>query len=287
MDCVFWYDKLELTMRVICILLIALAAMLGSTATWAKTFVAGIEPSFPPWASMDHGKVVGIAPDAVRAIAKQQGFDVKFRSMSFSSLIPALKAGKIDILVTGLTVTPERAQQIDFTVPWWQIKLDVMVPADSDLTAEQALGNGHTIGVQTGTSNYDYLKNQVAGQGKDINIKTYEQGTTALQDLLIGRIDAQFLDDDTAQKFVADNPDKVKIAGKINPQPPQVYALGVAKGNTKLLKQLNAGEVAIYKSGQWAKIVHQYMPNAEVSEVPGEMPAGIDSYKTPIPGLSQ
>ena len=137
------FFKPELAMRLICILSIALAAMLGSTAALAKTYVAGVEPSFPPWASVDHGKLVGIAPDAVRAIAKQQGFDVKFRSMSFSSLIPALKAGKIDMLVTGLTVTPKRAQQIDFTVPWWQIKLDVLVPRRSKLTAKTALSNGH------------------------------------------------------------------------------------------------------------------------------------------------
>ncbi|MGN8158500.1 transporter substrate-binding domain-containing protein [Salinisphaera sp. RV14] len=274
-------------MRLICILSIALAAMLGSTAALAKTYIAGVEPSFPPWAAVDHGQVVGIAPDAVRAIAKQQGFDVKFRSMSFSSLIPALKAGKIDMLVTGLTVTPRRAQQIDFTVPWWQIKLDVLVPADSRLTAQTALSGGHTVGVQTGTTNYDYLKNQIVDKGGDIHIKTYEQGTTALQDLLIGRIDAQFLDDDTARKFVADNPGKVKIAGEISPKPPQVYAIGVKKGNTALLKKLNAGEVAIYKSGEWARIVHKYMPSAKITPVPGPMPASIPSYHKPIPGLSQ
>lgn len=250
----------------------------------AKTYVAGIEPSFPPWASVAHGQFTGIGPDAVRAIAKQQGFDVTFRSMSFSSLIPALKAGKIDILVTGLTVTPERAKQIDFTLPWWQIKLDVMVPADSRLSAQAALGGGHTVGVQTGTTNYDYLKQQTAA-GRSIDIKTYEQGTTALQDLLIGRIDAQFLDDDTARRFLADNPGRLKIAGQVSPQPPQVYALGVAHGRHALLKTLNAGEVALSKSGQWAQIVHRYMPDAKVADIPVTLPKGVPSYVKPIPGL--
>lgn len=268
-------------------LLFAAATLLSAQSVLAKTYTVGIEPSFPPWASVDHGKMVGIAPDAVRAIAKQQGFEVKFRSLSFDSLIPALKADKIDILATGLTVTPERAQQIDFTVPWWAIKLDVMVPKGSKLTAANALGNGHTVGVQTGTTNYDYLKDQVAKQGQKINIKTYEQGTTALQDLLIGRLDAQFLDDDTARQFMADNPGKLRILQQIDPQPAQVYALGVKKGRTALLKQLNAGEVAIYQSGEWARIVHQYMPDAKVTPIPGDMSDAIDSYKAPVPGLAQ
>ncbi|MFC0269121.1 transporter substrate-binding domain-containing protein [Kushneria aurantia] len=264
------------------------AAMLSfSSASMAETYVAGIEPSFPPWASVDHGQYVGIAPDAVRAIARQQGFDVEFRSMAFSSLIPALKADKIDILVTGLTVTPKRAEQIDFTVPWWQINLDVLVPADSNLDGTTALGDGHTVGVQTGTTNYEYLQKLVNDEGRDIDIRTYEQGTTALQDLTLGRLDAYFLDDDTAQQFVADNPDSVKIAGQITPQPPEVYALAVKKGNTALLEKLNAGEVAIYKSGEWADIVHKYMPDAKVMSVPVSLPEGIDTYASPIPGIAQ
>lgn len=268
-------------------LLFAVAALLFASTGMAKTYVVGIEPSFPPWASVDQGQMVGIGPDAIRAIAEQQGFDVKFRSLSFDSLIPALKADKIDILVTGLTVTPERAKQIAFTVPWWTIKLDVLVPKDSKLDAKTALSGGRTVGVQTGTTNYDYLKHQIVDKGHKVDIKTYAQGTTALQDLLIGRIDAQFLDDDTAQHFMADNEGKLRIAGQVSPKPPQVYAMGVRKGDTALLKTLNAGEVALYKSGEWAKIVHQYMPNAKITPVPGKMSSDIGSYQQPVPGLAQ
>lgn len=266
--------------------LVAAVTVLASPALLAETYVAGIEPSFPPWASVDRGQFVGIGPDAIRAIAEQQGFDVKFRSLSFDSLIPALKAGKIDILVTGLTVTPERAKQIDFTVPWWTIKLDVMVPKDSKLNAQTALSDGHAVGVQTGTTNYEYLRDEVVAKGDKIDIKTYAQGTTALQDLLIGRIDAQFLDDDTARQFMAANPGKLRIAGQITPNPPQVYALGVKKDNRALLKKLNAGEIAIYQSGQWKTIVHKYMPDAKITSIPGKMSQDIGSYQKPVPGLS-
>lgn len=267
---------------------LGLATVMFSPLLLAKTYVAGIEPSFPPWASVDQGKYVGIAPDAVRAIAKQQGFTVKFRSMSFSSLIPALKAGKIDILVTGLTVTPKRAQQIDFTVPWWETKLDVLVPKDADRNMVTALCCGSDVGVQTGTTNYEWLKKNVVGKGVHINIHTYDQDTTALQDLMIGRLKATFLDDDTARQFVHDNPDRVRIAGKVLPHPAQVYALGVRKSDDKtLLKTLNKGEVELYQSGEWAKIVHKYMPDAAVGKVPADMPSDIPSYQKPVPGLAQ
>ncbi|WP_372610250.1 transporter substrate-binding domain-containing protein [Halomonas sp.] len=253
----------------------------------AKTYVVGIEPSYPPWASVDSGEYVGIAPDAMRAMAEAQGFDIKFKSIAFSSLIPALKADKIDILATGLTVSPKRATQIDFTIPWWQVQLDVLVKKDSDTNAVTGLCCGAKVGTQTGTTNYAWLQNQLEQKGVDIDIQTYEQGPTGINDLKIGRIDAYFTDDNTATKFAQANPDSIRLAGKLMPHPAQVYALGVKKGNDALRGILNQAVVKIYKSGEWTKIVHRYFPDKAVGKVPTVMPSGIPSYEKPIPGYSQ
>ena len=125
-------------------------------------------------------------------------------------------------------------------------------------------------------------------KGGNININTYEQGTTALQDLLIGRIDAQFLDDDTARKFVADNKGKVKIAGEISPKPPQVYAIGVQEGQHRVAEETQrrrSGDLQVRRMGEDRAPVHAEREGRR--QVPGQMPAGIDSYKQPIPGLPQ
>lgn len=269
------------------ILLATLATFAFSPLALAKTYIAGIEPSFPPWASVQNGQYVGIAPDAVRAIAKEEGFKVKFTSMSFPSLIPALKAGKINILVTGLTVTPKRAQQIDFTIPWWETKLDVLVKKDSSSNIVTALCCGANVGAQTGSTEYQWLKDNLVKQHTHVNVHAYAQDTTALQDLKIGRLQATVVDANTGRKFVENNPKAVRLAGQINPYPPQSYALAVQKGDPDgLLPKLNKGIMKLYKSGEWAKIVHKYIPGVAIVKVPAYMSNKVPSYHKPIPGMS-
>lgn len=265
-----------------------LLLVLPPLAATAKTYVAGIEPSFPPWASVQDGQYVGIAPDAVRAIAKIEGFDVKFVSMAFPSLIPAVKAGKIDILVTGLTVTPKRAKQIDYTIPWWQSKVAVLVSTDSSINIGTALCCGSKVGAQTGSTEYEWVKNNLVANKTGAEVRAYAQDTTALQDLKIGRLQATVVDADTSQAFVAHNAGSVRVAGIIQPYPPQSYALAIKKGDPDgLLAKLNEGIMKIYKSGQWADIIHKYMPGVAVMKIPTYMSKGVDTYKKPIPGLSQ
>jgi len=264
------------------------ATVIMSPLVAAKTYVAGIEPSFPPWASVQNGHYVGIAPDAVRAIAKAEGLDVKFVSMSFPSLIPALKAGKIDIIVTGLSVTAKRAQQIDYTIPWWETKLDVLVKKDSSYNAVTALCCGSNVGAQTGSTEYEWLQDSLVKKGVHITPHAYAEDTTALQDLKIGRLQATITDGDTGRAFVNRNSDSVRIAGEIYHYPPEAYALAVRKGNPDgLLTKLNEGILKIYHSDEWAHIVHKYIPGAAIIPIPAYMSDKVPSYHKPIPGVTE
>lgn len=263
---------------------VAVVLVLPLTAQ-AKTYVVGIEPSFPPWAAMEEGQYKGIAVDAVRAMAKQQGFEVKFKSLPFPSLIPALAAHKIDILATGLTVSKKRAEKIAFTVPWWTVSLDVLVKKDSDKNLVTALCCGANVGAQSGSTDYDWLKNNLLDNGVDINVKTYPEDNVAVNDIKVGRLDSYIVDDTTASKYLEEQGDSIRLAGRLLPHPPEVYALGVRKDDKALLALLNKAEVQLYKSGKWEKIIHKYVPTATVEKVPGPMSDEIPSYQKPVPGL--
>ena len=86
--------------------------------------------------------------EAVKEIAKQAGFNVKFKDLPWPSLIPALTANKIDILVSGLSVTCERDKVIDYTIPFFALKDVVLVKKNSDFNIATALSSGARIGVQ-------------------------------------------------------------------------------------------------------------------------------------------
>lgn len=263
-------------------LLIALPALAA-----AQTVTVGIEPAYAPWAYVKDGKFKGIAPDALRAMAKQSGFDVEFKSLPFSSLIPALRANKIDVVATALTVSKKRAEKIAFTVPWWQVNMDLLVKKGSGKNLVTALCCGARVGTMSGTTELHWLKHDLKDNGVDIKVHTYSEATIGVRDVMNGRLDGFLADSTPAQGFQKHYPDKLRIAGTVITDPPQVYALGVRKGDKDLLALLNKAEVKLYKSGEWAKIIHSYLPNATVSKVPGPMSSDIPSYQKPVPGLGQ
>lgn len=259
--------------------------MSASPVLAQDTYVAGVEASFPPWAYVEEGEFKGIAIDAMSAIAEDQGLQVEFRDMPWPSLIPALAQGRIDLLVTGLNVTPERAEVLDFSIPWWENDDEILVPAEADVNMIDVLCCGATIGAQGGATQYQWLEeNLVNREGVDVSLRGYEDYVVAVEDMLTGRIDAVVTSTDTAEEFIA-NGRPVKIVGTIQQNQPQ--ALAVQEGDPNgLLESLNRGIINIYKSGKWEEIVHTYSPQASIRTIPTAMPDFVDSYKKPIPGYS-
>lgn len=249
-----------------------------------KTIVVGVEPAYAPWAFVDKGDIKGIAPDALRAMAAQQGFKVKFKSLPFSSLIPALLADKIDVVATALTVSEKRAEKIAFTVPWWQVNMTLLVKQGAGKNMVTGLSGGSRVGTMTGTTELTWLK-KLKKDGVDLNIHTYSEATTGVRDLMIGRLDGFLADTGPAVNFQKHYPEKIRIAGNVVTNPPQVYALGVRLGDKDLLALLNKAEVHLYQSGKWAEVIHKYQPDATVTKVPGPMDRNISSYKKPVAGL--
>lgn len=268
----------------LCVGMLGLAVFAHSSAAWAKTIIAGVEPSFPPWAYVKHGKFAGIAVDGVRAIAKKEGLHVKFKDLPFPSLIPALVAGKINLVVTGLLVTKQRAKAVDFTIPWFESNDVIVVPKNSHKNIFNAVCCGAKVGVQNGSTQQSWMKAHVLTlKSFHTKLVAYSNYVTAVDDMLDGRLTSVDTAATTADTLIADGR-PIKIAGKIDLHAP--LALAVKKGDPDhLLPKLNQGMVAISKDGQWQKIVQKYIPGATAPSVPTYMPSWVKTYKKPVPGL--
>lgn len=263
---------------------VALALTMPAAAQDSDPLVAGVEAAFPPWAYVENGEYKGIAIDAMRAIAEDQGLTVEFKDLPWPSLIPALSKGRIDLLVTGLNITPERAEVLDFTIPWWENDDEVLVATDSDKNVVTALCCGATVGAQGGATQHEWLQKNLVDNDVDITLRGYEDYVTAVEDLGTGRLDAVVTSTDTAEELI-DKGRAIKIVGTIQQNQPQ--ALAVQEGDPNdLLGKLNTGIMNIYKSGKWEEIVHSYSPQATIRQIPTTMPDYVDSYEKPIPGYS-
>ena len=268
---------------VLIVLPVGMLAASGEAEDGGTVYEAGIEAAFPPWAYAEQGEYKGIVVDAVRAIEELEGFSVEYRDLPWPSLIPALEQGKIDMVVTGLSVTCERAEILDYTIPFFALKDVVLVEEGSGTTMAQATGDGGRIGVQAGSTQHDWVEANIASEN-DIALSTYEDFVLAVSDLDSGRLDAVVVDRLSALQYIeSGNP--VEIAGEL--ENARSVAMAVGKGDPGgVLAKLNRGFVEIYENGTWREILESYLPaGLEIDPIPTGMPECVDTYQEPVAGL--
>lgn len=249
------------------VLLASVAFLMGlSLGLGAKeVFVVGVDAAFPPFTWVEGGEYRGFDVEAIKAIAELQGFKVEFRDLPWAGIITALAQGKIDIIASGLTVTCERAQVVDFSLPYWEVDQAILVRKDSDLNAITAFFRS-VVGAQAGTSAYAWIEENLVAKGVEIQLRAYETYDMAVRDLEIGRIAAVLCDTDTALGFVEAGRN-VKIVGIVKTG--EQYAYAVTKGDPYgLLPRLNEGLRKLYELGIWAELMAKYFPGRPAEPVP-------------------
>ena len=152
------------------LLLAALAVFVlccGSlAAAEEKVYVNGIDFGFPPFGFVDKdGKPTGFDVESLDWIAKKMGFRVKHQPMDWDGIIPALLAKKIDIIASGMSATVERAQKVDFSIPYYEVTQVLVVPDKEKTSLPDLLKSGKKLGVQRGTVTAKLLEELVTKPG--------------------------------------------------------------------------------------------------------------------------
>ncbi|MBW1370708.1 ABC transporter substrate-binding protein, partial [Campylobacter jejuni] len=154
----------------------------------------------------ENSKLTGFDTDLVEEIAKKNGIKIVWVETNFDGLIPALKAGKIDMIASAMSATDKRRQSVDFTKPYYMSKnLYLKLKNNDSLQTKNDL-EGKKIGVQLGTlqeNTAKAIKNAQVQSNKDLNI--------AVLALKNNKIDAIVADQDTAKGFLAENPELVSF----------------------------------------------------------------------------
>ena len=160
--------------------------------------------SFPPYEFYEGDKIVGIDAEIAQAIADKLGMELVIDDMEFDSIIEAVKGGKADIGLAGMTVTPDRQEEVDFTVSYATGVQVVIVTEDSEITSVDDLfaeGAMHAIGVQRGTTGDLYVQWDLVDAGL-ATIDQYSKGVDAVQALKTGKVDCVVIDNEPAKAFV-------------------------------------------------------------------------------------
>lgn len=224
----------------------------GGAPAEGGTLRMGTNATFPPYESVDeNNKVVGIDADIAQVVADKLNMELEIINMDFDALIPALGAGQIDFAMAGMTADPERAEQVDFSIPYATGIQAIIVQEGSDITTVDDLKD-KKVGVQTGTTGDQYCSGDL---GED-HVQRFESGIVATQALVNGQIDAVVIDNEPAKAYVEAN-EGLKILD--TQYTVEDYAAAIAKGNTEMYDKINGVLEELKAAGTIDEIVAKYI----------------------------
>jgi len=208
-----------------------------------KELLVAVDTAFIPFSFKQGNTYTGFDVEMWDAIAKEVGLRYKLQPMDFNGILPGLQTRNIDVAIAGITMRPDRAKVIDFSDPYYESGLAILVRANENgITDIQSLA-GKTIGVKIGTNTVDYLRDNVP----QARLKLFPNIDNAFLDLATGRVDAAVHDTPNVQYYAnTAGKGRVKVSGSLTSG--DFYGIGLPK-NSELTAQVNRGLAAIRANG--------------------------------------
>ena len=196
--------------------------------------IMATEAGFAPYEYTEDGStVIGVDVDIANEMAKAMGKELVIQNMNFDSALLAVQQGKVDFAAAGISVTPEREEQMDFSIEYTTSKQVVVVKKDAGRVASvDALNADTVVGVQGGTVADSYCQDDLGTK----DLKQYSKFMEAAMDLKNDKIDCIIMDSLPAEQMVAENDDLEILDGEVFTDK---YAIAVQKGNKEMLDQIN------------------------------------------------
>ncbi|MBP5474672.1 MAG: amino acid ABC transporter substrate-binding protein [Methanomicrobium sp.] len=223
-------------------------------------YIVGIDEFYPPHTYLDEkGKPAGFDVESMIWIAQDQGLDIRFKTREWKGIISALLDKKIDILCSGLSITPERAEIISFSDPYWAINQGIAVKKDSPVTMEKVMSGSAVTGTLKESTAADWIKRYLVGIGvlKKDRFKPYDDFQSGLTALEEGQIEAFIYDAPGLIEAIEDR--NLEYLGSIKTG--EKYGIAVRKEDKELLEKLNTGLKHLTESPKWAELIAKYELN--------------------------
>ncbi len=198
----------------------------------------------------DPSAVIGYEVDIVKAIARILGREARFVQNQWDGLVPGLDRGNYDMVVSGLEITPDRAQVINFSRPYYITFEQIAVRAGNNDIRSLDDCRGRDVGTLKGS-----LAQRILEARHDLRVHSYDGQVNAYEDLMNERLDAVLMDHIIALYNVPHEP-KLKLTGA--PVGRLEYGIGVRKEDTALLQGINAALEQMIRSGELRRILENW-----------------------------
>lgn len=243
--------------KILVLLLMSIFLLACSEKKESNTLVMGTNPTFPPFeytGGVRGDKIVGFDVEIAKIIAKNYGKTLVIEDMDFDGLIPALQNGRIDMVISGMTITEERRQNVDFSDSYYEASQVVLIRKDDDSFADiktaEELGAQKSLGAQFGTTG------SIIASDISENVIELKSCELVVMELMNKKVDAAVIDKEPAKAFMSKNENLELLPIEFEAE---YYGIAVKKGNVELLKVINSTINELVRSGEYNRMVEQHI----------------------------
>jgi len=222
-----------------------------------KELVVGMELAYPPFEMTDQkGNPTGISVDLAYALGEYLGRDVRIENMAYNGLIPSLMTGKIDIILSSMTITEERKESIAFSDPYAKAYLSLLINKNSPVQKFEDLNvEGRKIAVKRGTTGHIYAEKNLP----NCEIMVFDKESACVLEVVQGKADAFMYDQMTIYKNWKQNPDTTRALLEPFQDELEYWGIGLKKDDSELREQINAFLKEYKENGGFDELSMKYL----------------------------
>ena len=213
------------------LLIISIIFFVSGCSKKENELILVTEAGFAPYEYYEDGKIVGVDIDIANEIAKELSKELVIKDVSFDFVINEVKSGKADFAAAGISITPERMEEVDFTNEYTVSNQVVVVKKGSNIKDFDDIKN-KKIAVQLGTVADLYVEENY----KDATLIPHKKYLSAVEDVKTEKADCIVMDELPAKEIVKENDNLVILDGVLFQDK---YGMIVKKGNTELKEKIN------------------------------------------------
>ncbi len=229
---------------------VSLADDAGLANVKAKgTLIMGFDEAYPPMGFVDEaGEFVGFDIDLAKEVTKRMGVELVLQPISWDAKELELSGGNIDCIWSGMTITPERLEQMTFAIPYLANQQIMVVMADSGIAAKADTA-GKVLGTQASSASVDVLEATPDLKDALAEVALYDDFVAALMDLKLGGIDVLLIDSVVGNYYIAQQEDPAAFVVLPEILQAEEYGIAVRKGEQTLADEISAQLIAMQQDG--------------------------------------
>jgi len=235
--------------KLLSVVLVLMFALIACASAEGTVFKMGIDAEYPPYSYMgDDGEYTGYDVEMCAKVCEILGWTQEVVPINWDTKLIQLDANEIDCIWSGLTITPERQEQMLFSIPYLANEQILVVMSDSGITAADQLA-GKVLGTQAGSSSVDVLDANPELKDSLAEIALSDDFVAALMDLKLGGIDVLLIDSVVGNYYISqqDDPDAFSVLPEVLEA--EEYGIAFRLGEQTLADAVSEQLIAMSEDG--------------------------------------